>query len=74
MGEATAEILSVNPGERFGMFAYMIEIALADRRLAGSEVAMLYGLGKNIFGLHRKEMAQMIAAEVQKQFVPQLLG
>jgi uncharacterized tellurite resistance protein B-like protein len=72
--EAVKRVLSVNPGERMAIFSYLIDVALSDRRLRQQEVDLLYRLGEDLFGLSRKEAAQMIAAALQKAFVPNLLA
>lgn len=72
--EAVRRVLSVNPGERLAIFSYLIDVALSDRRLRQHEVDLLYRLGEDLFGLSKKEAAQMIAVALQKAFVPNLLA
>lgn len=72
--ESVQGILTANPGERFAMFDYMIEIAMADRRIRQPEVDLLFEIGQKVFGFQRKEIAQMLTAALQKKFVPSFLG
>ncbi len=70
--ESAAEILAVNPGERFGMFRYMVSVALVDRQIDEREVALLFDVGKNVFGFQRKEIAQVLAEALQREFIPRI--
>ncbi len=72
MAESAQAILQVNPGERFGMFRFMVEVALADRRLDTREVDLLLEVGQKLFGFQRKEVAQMLAEALQRGFIPRL--
>lgn len=62
-------ILKINPGMRDGILAYMISIVLADSSISKSEVEFLYSFGANI-GLSEIEVANAIAATIQKSYVP----
>lgn len=72
--DAVRRVLEVNPGERLAIFGYLIDVALSDRRLRQAEVDLLFRMGGDLFGLSRKEAAQMIAGALQKAFVPNLLA
>ena len=68
------QVIGANPSERVPIFSYLIDVALADRRLRQQEVDLLYQVGEDVFGLARKEAAQLIAEALQKDFVPNLLN
>jgi Zn-dependent protease with chaperone function len=70
--EAVEGILSVNPGERHAMLIYLIEVALADRRIQDRELAMLFDIGMGLLRFTRKEIAQQVGAAIQRGFVPRL--
>jgi len=69
-GGSTKALLEVNPGERYSMFAFLIDVALADRVLDQREVALLFDVGEKLFGFPRKEVAQQLGNAIQKGFVP----
>jgi len=71
---SAAAILRINPGERFGMLGYMIEVALADRRIDQREVDLIFEVGTGMFQLTRKEVAQLLAQALQARFVPRLVS
>jgi Zn-dependent protease with chaperone function len=64
-------IISQNPGERYGLFEFMVGVALADRQILMQEIEFLYKVGE-LFGLTRKEIAQMIAQSIQQEFMPDI--
>ncbi|HPG38140.1 MAG TPA: M48 family metallopeptidase [bacterium] len=68
--QSLVAIVKMNPGERFNLFAFLIDIALADDSVNKGEIDLLFTLGVKYFGLTRKEIAQMIAAKIQAGFVP----
>ncbi|HOX26140.1 MAG TPA: M48 family metallopeptidase [Candidatus Krumholzibacteria bacterium] len=70
--ESAGAILAANPGERFPMFNFMVQVVLADRRLEKREIELLFEVGENLFRFQRKEIAQMLAEALQKEFVPRL--
>ncbi len=72
--DSIAGVMALNPGERMPMFDFMVEITLADRRIMESELDFLYESGVNLFGMARKEIAQLVASKIQNQFLPSLLG
>jgi len=72
MATAAQTILQANPGERFPMFRFMVDVALSDRRLDAREVELLLEVGEKLFGFQRKEVAQMLAEALQRGFVPRL--
>lgn len=72
--EAVAAILQVNPSERHSLFLYMVGMAMTDQSLTAEEAAFLFRTGEEVFGFQRKEVAQMMAEVLQREFVPQLLG
>ncbi len=72
--ESVIAILQANPSERYKMFAYLIDVALADRAIRDPEVELLYQLGENVFGMARKEVAQQLGAAIQRSFIPRFSG
>jgi Zn-dependent protease with chaperone function len=70
---SASEILKVNPSERYGMFEYLVGIALADRKIFQQEIDFLYKVGEQ-FGFTRKEVAQITATMIQKEFMPDIYG
>jgi Zn-dependent protease with chaperone function len=71
--EAAAAIIGQNPGERYGLFEFMVGVALSDRQIFQQEIEFLYKVGE-VFGLTRKEAAQMIAQNIQREFMPDIYG
>ncbi len=69
---AIGRILEINPGERYEMFSFLIDLVLADRDIDPREVEVLFEIGENAFALARKEIAQQIGEAIQKGFVPRL--
>lgn len=65
-------ILAENPSERYTMLEYLIGLALSDNEIIKAETDLLFEMGEKVFGLSRKELAQMIGSVVQKIFVPKL--
>ncbi|MCD4736590.1 MAG: M48 family metallopeptidase, partial [Bacteroidales bacterium] len=65
-------ILSKNPGEKYPMLEYLVQIIIADRKIAQKEIEFLYEIGTKSFGLTRKEIAQIIANIIHKEFVPNM--
>lgn len=72
--ESSLAILQANPSERYTMFAYLIDVALADRAIRDPEVEMLFDMGENLFGMPRKEVAQQLGAAIQRAFIPRFSG
>jgi Zn-dependent protease with chaperone function len=68
--ESVVAILQANPSERYKMFAYLIDVALADRAIKDDEVELLFNLGENVFGMPHKEVAQQLGAAIQRSFIP----
>jgi hypothetical protein len=70
--QSVAKILEMNPGERYSMFAFLIDLVLADQEIDPREVDVLFAIGQSAFGLARQEIAQQIGEAIQKGFVPRL--
>jgi hypothetical protein len=70
--ESVGAILDANPGERFPMFRYMVSVALADRQVEQREVELLFEVGETVFGFQRKEIAQILADSLQREFIPRI--
>ncbi len=72
--DSVTAILQANPSERYKMFAYLIDVALADRAIRDPEVELLFDLGENVFGMPHKEVAQQLGAAIQRSFIPRFSG
>jgi len=72
--ESAAAILEANPSERYPMFAYLIDVALADRSIRDPAVELLFQLGEEVFGFPRKEVAQQLGNAIQHAFIPRFAG
>lgn len=68
--EAITKVLEDEPALREGMFRYMIDIVMSDRRISKKEIDLIYQLGNDCFGYGRKEVAQMLAEMIQAKYVP----
>lgn len=69
--DSVENILRINPGMRDGMLSYIISMVMCDRKIDSHEVEFIYEFGKNI-GFEEIEVAQCIAIQIQKEFVPSL--
>lgn len=72
--EAITKILEINPADRYVMFDMLISIAHTDHRITRPEIAFLFEIGTKMLGMTRKEIAQLIAGNVQQSFSPELYG
>lgn len=72
MMEAISKILEISPSDRYVMFDMLMELAQVDKELDQQEIGFLFEVGTNMFGMNRKEIAQMMAANIQRGFVPDL--
>lgn len=72
--EAISKILEINPADRYAMFDMLISLAHTDHRLTRPEIVFLFDIGTKMLGMSRKEIAQLIAANVQQSFNPELYG
>lgn len=68
--EAVGHILEKDPGQREGMFRYLITLVMADKEFDPEEVKLLFTLGQKMFGYSGKEIAQLFAQMVQANFLP----
>lgn len=66
-------IMESNPAERFEMFNYLIIIAIVDKKFRKEELDLLKDIGEKAFRLTKKEIAQMIAAVIGSEFIPDIL-
>ena len=68
--DCVKNILEINPGMRDGLFDYMIGLVLSDRMFNDKEVEFLFGVGENIYGYTKKEIADKLASAIHANFVP----
>ena len=64
-------ILKINPGMRDGLLDYMIQIVMADKKIAPEEVKWLYDFGNDV-GFSDIEVATAIASAIQRNYIPSL--
>lgn len=69
--DAVENILKINPAMREGMLSYMISMVMTDQSIDKAEINLIYQFGQNI-GFSEIEIAQMIAVQIQKEFIPSL--
>jgi len=67
-------ILELNPGERYQMLDYLIDIILSDKNIEKEEIAIIYKIGQENFGISKKEVAQRLGLALQKGYVPNILN
>lgn len=72
--QAAQTILVANPAERYPMFEYLVDIALADREIRDREIEVLFQIGEGLFKFTSKEVAQQLGAAIQRGFVPRFVG
>lgn len=64
-------ILKINPGMRDALLDYMIQIVMADKKIAPEEVKWLYDFGNDV-GFSDIEVATAIASAIQRNYIPSL--
>jgi len=69
--DAVENILRLNPSMREGMIEYMISMVMSDQDISKDEIELIYKFGEMI-GFGEMEVAQLIAVQIQKEFVPSL--
>lgn len=67
-------ILELNPGERYPMLDYLIDIILRDKNIEKEEIAIIYKIGQENLGISKKEVAQRLGLALQKGYVPNILN
>ena len=72
LARSGAALVERNPAERYGMLDYLINVTLADRRLQERELTFLYEIGEGLLQIPKIEIAQHIAALVERGFRPAL--
>lgn len=72
--QSASEIMKINPGERYSMLDFLIDIALADKKIEIQEIDFVYEMGEKGLGFSRKEIAQMIANLINRDFMPGLFS
>ncbi len=70
--EAISKILEINPADRYVMFDMMVSMVHTDRRISKPEIAFLFDIGTRMFGMNRREVAQLIAGNLQQGWNPEL--
>jgi len=69
--DAVENILRINPSMREGMLSFMISMVMSDQNIDKAEIDLLYSFGQNI-GFSEIEIANLIATQIQRDFVPSL--
>lgn len=69
--QAIAEILEINPSEKYALIDFIIRIALSDHDIFKGELELIYHFGENL-RMSKKEVAQIIATSIQKHYVPNI--
>ncbi|MCF7813760.1 MAG: M48 family metallopeptidase [Candidatus Cloacimonetes bacterium] len=69
---STKELLTRSPSERYGMFNFLIQLALSDNEILNIEIELLFKIGREYFSFNEKEIAQLIAESIHKIFIPKL--
>nr|WP_320118857.1 M48 family metallopeptidase [uncultured Marinifilum sp.] len=69
--QAISEILEINPSEKYALIDFIIRIALSDHDIFKGELDLIYHFGENLM-MSKKEVAQIIATSIQKQYVPNI--
>ncbi len=72
--ESINKILEINPADRFPMLNMLISLAHSDRRISRCEIVFMFDVGTKMLGMSRKEVAQLIAENIQQGFNPNLYG
>lgn len=70
--ESISKLIEINPGDRYAMFDMLVSISHSDHRIARPEISFLFETGTKALGMSRKEVAQLIAGNIQQSFSPQL--
>ncbi len=69
--DAVENILRINPSMREGMLSFMISLVMSDQSIDKAEIELLYSFGESI-GFSEIEIANLIAVQIQRDFVPSL--
>lgn len=69
--DSVENIMRINPSMREGMLSYMISMVMADQNIDKPEIELIYQFGSQI-GFSEIEVAQLIAEQIQRDFVPGL--
>ena len=72
--KAADNIIEINPSEKHNMLGYLVDITLADKEIFNKEIVFLYEFGTKHLGFTKKEVAQIIADIVQKNFMPKVFS
>lgn len=67
---ALKHILEINPSERDAMLSFMINMVMADKKIETKELEFIFGVGEQAFNYSKKEVAQIFAEWIQKNFLP----
>ena len=65
-----AEVLKRRPDMRENMLSYVISLILADSSFNEKEIEFIFDLGQKNLGSTTKEVADLLAGAIQKNFVP----
>ncbi len=67
-------ILELNPADKYSMLDYLISVVISDQQIKDEEIEMINTIGSDYLGLSKKEIAQGLAASLQRAFVPDILA
>jgi hypothetical protein len=68
--DSIAQLLEINPAERYIMFSFLSELVLIDNRLDTAEIDFLIDVGQKAFGFTKKETSQRIGDMLSYKFYP----
>ena len=69
--ESVNQIIQYDPSLKPALLDYIVGVVLADKDIAEKEVNFIYHIGK-LLGLSVKEVSQIFASQVQRNYVPSL--
>lgn len=69
--QSIAEILDINPSEKYSLLEFIIKMALSDHHIFKGELDFIYHFGENL-RMSKKEVAHIIALSIQNKYVPNI--
>lgn len=70
--QSVKHILEKDPGQREGMFAYILSIIMSDKEFHIDEVKLIYEMGQTVFGYSPIEISQQFAVMIQRNYTPSI--